>query len=168
MKKIFALITMALTLCYLSVKAQSFQVEKAFKAQANGKTITVGQSINENTTIKIDDNGYLLFVDNKNKKRYYINTSCKTKVKKLIGKAKAPMQVTMSYLESLFIQNQNNDRYSSAGSVNRGDEGEAALSDFALTEITRGEELPDSVPKPIGVDVLTTTEKTISLYFIIP
>ena len=148
--------------------AQSFIIEKASRAKANGKTITVGQVIDKNTTIKIEDNGFLMFVDNLNNKRYYINTSCNRKVQKLIKKSKAPIKVTKNYLESLFTQNQDRDKYSSAGSVNRGDEGDAELSDFASMEITRGDELPDSVPEPIGLDILTTTEETISIYYIIP
>jgi len=168
MRKILVFITLALALCVIGANAQSFQVEKASKVKANGKDVTPGQVINENTTIKIDNNGYLLFVDTQNKKRYYINVSCKSKVKKLIKKAKAPMKVTKSYLESLFSQDKDRDKYASAGSVNRGEEGDATLSEFALMDFTRGDELPDSVPEPIGLDVLTTTEDTISVYYIIP
>lgn len=156
-----------MVLCFICANAQPFLVEKVSKAKANGKNIATGQILDENTTIKIDDGGYLLFVDNKNHMRYYVNSSCNAKIKKLIKKANAPIKVTNSYLESLFTPSQNNDRASSAGSVHRGDD-EATLSDFALTGYTRGDELPDSVPSPIGVNVLTTTEDTISLYFIIP
>ena len=168
MRKIFVFITLIMALCFISANAQPYQVEKASKAKANGKVITIGQTLNENVTIRIEDNGYLLFVDVNNNKRYYINTSCNNKIKKLIKKAKAPMRVTKSYLESLFTQSQEKDKYASAGSVNRGDEGEAELSDFALMDPTRGDELPDSIPAPIGIDVLTTTEETISVYYIIP
>ena len=168
MRKTLVFITLIMALCFISATAQSYQVEKASKAKANGKAITIGQTLNENATIRIEDNGYLLFVDVNNNKRYYINTSCNNKIKKLIKKAKAPMRVTKSYLESLFTQSQEKDKYASAGSVNRGDEGEAELSDFALMDPTRGDELPDSIPAPIGIDVLTTTEETISVYYIIP
>jgi len=168
MRKTLVFITLIMALCFISANAQSYQVEKASKAKANGKAITIGQTLNENATIRIEDNGYLLFVDVNNNKRYYINTSCNNKIKKLIKKAKAPMRVTKSYLESLFTQSQEKDKYASAGSVNRGDEGEAELSDFALMDPTRGDELPDSIPAPIGIDVLTTTEETISVYYIIP
>ena len=168
MRKILVFITLIMALCFISANAQTYQVEKASKAKANGKAITIGQTLNENTTIRIEDNGYLMFVDVKNNKRYYINTSCNKKIKKLIKKAKAPMKVTKSYLESLFTQNQDKDKYASAGSVNRGDDAEAVLSEFALMDHTRGDELPDSVPTPIGVDVLTTTEETVTVYYIIP
>lgn len=168
MRKTLVFFTLIMALCFISANAQSYQVEKASKAKANGKAITIGQTLNENATIRIEDNGYLLFVDVNNNKRYYINTSCNNKIKKLIKKAKAPMRVTKSYLESLFTQSQEKDKYASAGSVNRGDEGEAELSDFALMDPTRGDELPDSIPAPIGIDVLTTTEETISVYYIIP
>lgn len=158
-----------MVLCLIGANAQPFLVEKVSKAKANGKTISAGQVLNENTTIKIEDGGYLLFVDNNNHMRYYINKSCNEKLIKLIKKAGTPMKVTKSYLESLFKQNQDKERASSAGSVYRGDDEDTAeLSEFALTGLTRGEELPDSVPEPIGVNVLTTTKETISLYFIIP
>lgn len=158
-----------MVLCLIGANAQPFLVEKVSNAKANGKTISAGQVLDENTTIKIENGGFLLFVDNNNHMRYYINTSCNEKIKKLIKKAGAPMKVTKSYLESLFTQNQDKDRASSAGSVHRGDDDDAPeMSDYALTGLTRGDEIPDSVPEPIGVNVLTTTKETISLYFIIP
>ncbi len=168
MKKFFATITSALVLCLICANAQSFLVERASNVKANGKDVISGQMIDESTNIKIDGNGYILFFDTKSHKRYYINVKCNNKVKELTKRAKSPMRVTKSYLESLFTENQGKDKYASAGSVNRGDDGEAQLSEFAQTEITRGDELPDSVPEPIGVDVMTTTEDTISIYYIIP
>lgn len=86
MRKIFVFITLMMTLCFISANAQPYQVEKASKVKANGKVITIGQTLNENATIRIEDNGYLLFVDTKSNKRYYINTSCNNKIKKLIKK----------------------------------------------------------------------------------
>ena len=157
----FVLIILALAFCLIHFDAHTFQVERTYKAQADGKAITAGQTIDENTTIKIDDDGFLLFVDNENKKRYYINTSCHLTVKKLIGKAKAPMQVTMSYLESLFTQEQT-DKYTSAASVNRGDGNEGKASVFG-----KGDKQPDSVPKSTS-EADSTPEETISLYHIIP
>lgn len=168
MRKIFVFIALALVFCLIGASAQPYQVEKASKVKANGRDVIPGQILDNNTNIKIDDNGYLLFLDTQNKKRYYINVKCKNKVKNLIQRAKSPMKVTQSYLESLFLEKQDKDKYASAGSVNRGEEEEAQLSEFALMDFTRGEELPDSVPEPIGINVLTSTEDTIFLYYIIP
>ena len=156
------LVILALTLWFAGGNVQTFQVEKAYKAKADGKEMSAGQTIDENTIVKIDDGGYLLFVDNENKKRYFINTSCYLKVKKLVGKAKAPTQVTMSYLESLFKKEQN-DKYTSAGSVNRGDGSDGEASAFGC-----GPEQPDSAPKSTGEPNTTTPEETISLYLITP
>ena len=156
------LISLALTLSFCGDDPQTFRVEKAYKAQADGKVITAGQTINENSTIIIGNDGYILFVDSQNKKRYYINTSCNLKLSELIGKAKAPMQVTMSYLESLFTKNQN-EKYTSAGSVNRG-EGE----DGSPSVFIPGAERLDSAGKPIGANDTTAADETIYLYHIIP
>ena len=158
----FVLIVLVLALCFIDFDKQTFQVERAYKALADGKEITAGQTIDENTTIKIDDDGYILFVDNENKKRYFVNTSCHLTVKKLIGKAKSPMQVTMNYLESLFTKEQN-DKYTSAASVNRGDGNEGKTSVFGQSD-----ELPDTAPKSPNETDSTTPEETISLYHITP
>ena len=166
MRKIFVFIILSLAICFIGAYAQAFRVEKASKVKANGKNVTLGQMIDEKTTIKIDKNGYLMFVDTKNKKRYYINFSCKKKVKDLIKGAPAPMKVTKSYLESLITQNQDKDKYASAGSVSRGPEDDDPLYEFALAYLTLGDVSSDSVPELIGVDTVKTTEDTISVCII--
>lgn len=167
MRKIFVFIILSLAICFVGAYAQTFRVEKASKVKANGKNVTSGQMIDEKTTIRIDKNGYLMFVDTKSKKRYYINFSCKKKVKDLIKGAPAPVKVTKGYLESLITQNQDKDKYASAGSVSRGPiDDDYLLYEFALAYLTFGDATNDSVPERIGVDTLKTAEDTISVCII--
>lgn len=133
-----ALIALAAVLCFCFLGADGgampYRVEKAYNVASYGNNVTEGQIIDGNTEITIDNRGYIMFLDTISKKRYLVNTPCKAKVKELIGKANKPQNVTKNYLEALFSQKQEKDKYSSAGRVCRGGDHEEVLTDSTSAE----------------------------------
>lgn len=120
MKKILLFIMLVVALCVIGASAQTFKVEKALKAKANGTAITAGQTLNEKTTIEIGDGGYLMFVDNKSHKRYYIDSKCNKQIKAILKQnKKKPIKVTMGDVAPMISHLEGKDRYSSTGSVVR-------------------------------------------------
>lgn len=99
-------------------KVTAYEVEKANKAFVGQTPIAVSSSINDNTVIEIKENGYLMFVDNVAKKRYYVSRPCKASLKNLVAEVKKPKSVAKSFLESMMTKSKRHD-YSSSGNVER-------------------------------------------------
>ena len=99
-------------------KVNAYKVEQANKAFVGQTPIAVSSSINDNTVIEIKENGYLMFVDDVAKKRYYVSRPCKTALKNLVTEVKKPKSVAKSFLESMMTKSKRND-YSSSGNVER-------------------------------------------------
>ena len=99
-------------------KTKTYKVEKTFEVYTGNSKVESGATITANSVIEIKANGYLMFVDNSGKKRYYVNRSCKSKVKDLIAQVKNPKSVSKSFLEEMMTKSQRF-QYSSAGNVER-------------------------------------------------
>lgn len=100
-------------------KAQiSYKVEKAYQVFQGDNSVTPGDVINASTVVEIKDNGYLLFVDNTAKKRYYVSRTCKAKMQDITSEAKKPKSVSKSMLESMMTKSKKYG-YSSSGNVER-------------------------------------------------
>ena len=169
MRNIFVFITLMMALCFINANAQPYQVEKAFKVKVGEKKATVGMSLTEKDIINIDNNGYLIFVDVKSKKRYYVNQPCRSKVANLVKKAQSPMKVTKSFLDAMLTSPRTNTDYASAGSIYRGEDDEELKpigfgSPMASTD-SLGEE---DIPEGIIVDPSLFEGETVTLYFVIP
>lgn len=120
MKKIFLFITLIVAFCVIGASAKSFKVEKVLKASANGTAISVGQTLDEKATIEIENGGYLMFVDNKSHKRYYIDSKCNKQIKSIIKQnKKKPIKVTMGDIAPMISHLEGKDKYSSTGDVVR-------------------------------------------------
>lgn len=102
-----------------AVKTQTYTVEKAHNVYDNGIKVSVEQTLTDKSQIEITENGYLMIVNQKAKKRYYISKPIKSTVKNLVALVKAPKSVSKAYLESMMTnrQNRSRDTYSSAGYV---------------------------------------------------
>ena len=167
MRKIFVFIALALVFCLIGASAQPYQVEKAFKVKIDNKKITIGTTLGNNDIVEIDNNGYLLIVDQKSKKRYYINYPCRSKLSNLIKKAKSPMKVTKSFLETVLTKRSNTD-YASAGNVYRGDNEELLESMNSDRIATHQSPILDSIPESILIDSTLIEGDTVTLYFVLP
>lgn len=99
-------------------KVKTYKVEQVNKVYVDDNLVAMGSSINGNTVIEIKSNGYLMFVDNDAKKRYYVSRVCKSMLKDLVSEVKKPKSVAKSFLESVMTKNKRAD-YSSAGNVER-------------------------------------------------
>ncbi|MBR5118443.1 MAG: hypothetical protein IK100_07345 [Muribaculaceae bacterium] len=96
----------------------TYKVEKAFNVYQGGSEIKVGSTISPATVVEIKGNGYLMFVDNNAKKRYYVSRKCKSTVKSLVVEVKKPKSVSKIYLEQMMTDSKRYE-YSSAGNVER-------------------------------------------------
>ena len=160
---------MALILCCFSVKAQSFQVEKAHKVKVADKKVTTGMSLSENDIVSIDNNGYLLLVDMKSKNRYYVNFPCRSKVANIIKKGKNPITVTKSFLESFFTSQRRNTDYASAGNVIRGDEDDDLMSVEQKAEIiNKNNPTGEIPPAAIEMEPNLVEGETVTLFIVLP
>ena len=99
--------------------AATYTVEKAHNVYSNGAEVTELSTLTDKSVIEIENNGYIMFVNQKAKKRYYISKPQKGTVKNLIAIVKAPKAVSKYYLESMMSEKQSRSRdtYSSAGYV---------------------------------------------------
>ena len=89
--------------------AATYTVEKAHNVHSNGAEVTEQSTLTDKSVIEIENNGYIMFVNQKAKKRYYISKPQKGTVKNLIAIVKAPMMSEK--------QSRSRDTYSSAGYV---------------------------------------------------
>ena len=83
----------------------TYMVEKAFQVCSNGKALSEGATLSPNSRIEIKDCGFLMFVDQKAMKRYYVSKSQKGKVKDIVKDIKEPKSVSRAYLESIMGDN---------------------------------------------------------------
>lgn len=168
MRKLLVFITLIMALCFISANAQSYQVEKAFKVKVGDKKATIGMSLTEKDIINVDNNGYLIFVDVKSKKRYYVNHPCRSKVANLVKKAQSPMKVTKSFLDAILTAPRTNTDYASAGSIYRGEEDELKPIEFDVPMANADSLGMKDIPESIEVDPNLIEGETITLYFVIP
>lgn len=117
MKKFLFFVTFSLLLAFFA-GAKSYKVEKAFMVSLNGKAVAPGAVINDDNIIIIEGGGYVMFVDQKGKKRYYVSRSGSSTVEDLVKMTKKPKKVAKAYLENLMTKKQAS-AYSSMGSVER-------------------------------------------------
>lgn len=101
-----------------TTKVATYKVEKAQSAFSNGNDLTQGDEINGNSVVEIMENGFLMFVDNVAKKRYYVSRACKAKVKDLVAMVKKPKSISKAFLENMMTMSQKY-AYSSVGNVER-------------------------------------------------
>lgn len=101
-----------------SPKAKTYKVEKTFEVYIDNSKVETGATLTGNSVVEIKENGYLMFVDNTGKKRYYLKRSCKSKIKDLIAQVKKPKSVTRSFLEEMMSMSERS-AYSSAGNIER-------------------------------------------------
>lgn len=99
-------------------QVSTYKVEQVNKVFMGENPISIGSSINGNTMVEIKEKGYMMFVDNVAKKRYYVSRPCKAMIKNLVTEVKKPKSVAKSFLESVMTKNKNAD-YSSSGNVER-------------------------------------------------
>lgn len=88
------------------VKANTtYMVENAYQVCSNGKDVEKGATLSPNSRIEIKDCGFIMFVDQKAKKRYYVSKPQKGKVKDIVKDIKEPKSVSKAYLESIMGDN---------------------------------------------------------------
>ena len=131
MKKFLLFILMCLVIgASASAKVNKGKVVKTKRAQVTYKVenvnevylgtdrVTYGSTLNGNSVVEIRDNGYLMFVDNTAKKRYYVGRKCKARLQDLVNEVKKPKPINKGFLEYMMTQKNNTD-YGSAGNVLR-------------------------------------------------
>ena len=101
--------------------AATYLVEKVFNVTAGGNAVTLGQTLTASTVVTINDNGYLMIVDNAKKRRYFVTKKCSLKVKELVAATAKPKNVSKYYLEEMMtgIKRSDSAKYGSSGMVER-------------------------------------------------
>lgn len=98
----------------------TYMVEKAFEVYCNDDKVSEGSELKDNSTIEVKSNGYLMIVNTKAKKRYYISKAIKAKVVDVVKEVTKPKSVSKTYLESLMTEKSyKRERSNSYGNVER-------------------------------------------------
>ncbi len=92
----------------------TYKVEKAHEVYCDGNEVMQGANLSANNTVEIKGKGYLMIVNTKAKKRYYISKAMTARVADVVKEVTKPKSVSKAYLESLMTEKQNSNDYSNS------------------------------------------------------